>query len=167
MSTVKVTWHHGMTFTGTAPSGFSLPLGTNPDSGGDNDGFRPMELLAVGLAGCTAMDVISILEKKRETITAFDVQVYTTRANEHPHVFTSADIEYSVTGRTVNEKAVLRAIELSATRYCSAMGMFKQLMPITLKYQIFEESGAGNTVGNGGDNLVKSGEYHLPQIVAE
>jgi len=157
MSTVKATWHHGMTFTGTAPSGFTLPLGTSPGSGGDNDGFRPMELLAIGLAGCTAMDVISILEKKRQTITAFEVQVHTTRANEHPHVFTSANIDYSVTGRAVNETALVRAIELSATRYCSAMGMFKQLIPISLRYHIFEAT------ENGIGNLLKTGEYQLPQ----
>ena len=160
MSTVKATWHHGMTFTGTAPSGPTLPLGTSPDSGGDNDGFRPMELLAAGLAGCTAMDVISILEKKRQTITAFEVKVHTTRANEHPHVFTSADIDYSVTGRSVSETALARAIELSATRYCSAMSMFKQLMPISLRYHIFEDT------GNGKGNLLKTGEYQLPQLEA-
>ena len=76
-----------MTFTGTADSGFSVPLGGNPKFGGDNDGFRPMELIATGLAGCTAMDTISILQKKRQEVTDFEVNVHAERAKEHPSVF--------------------------------------------------------------------------------
>ncbi|MBL6965793.1 MAG: OsmC family protein, partial [Anaerolineales bacterium] len=73
----KVTWHGRMSFTGISDSGFEIPLGTDPGVGGDNDGFRPMELMAISLAGCTAMDVISILAKKRQEITAYDVRVST------------------------------------------------------------------------------------------
>jgi putative redox protein len=149
----KVTWQGKLTFTGTADSGFQLPLGTEPAVGGDDDGFRPMELLAVGLAGCTAMDVISILSKKRQDVTGFEVQVHAGRASEHPKVITDAVIEYYVTGRSLDEAALLRAIELSATRYCPAQAMFGQLMPIELKYHIFEEHGEGPR------ELVKSGTY--------
>ncbi len=131
----KVNWQGRMTFTGTADSGFQLPLGTDQAVGGNNDGFRPMELLAVGLAGCTAMDVISILSKKRQEVTDFEVQVHAERAEEHPKVITAAVIEYFVTGQGLDEAALLRAIELSATRYCPAQAMFGKLMPIELKYQ--------------------------------
>jgi putative redox protein len=72
----KVIWQQGLTFTGTADSGFSVPLGADPGVGGADDGFHPLELMAVSLAGCTAMDVISILKKKRQDVTAFEVSVH-------------------------------------------------------------------------------------------
>lgn len=149
----KVTWKGRMTFTGTSDSGFEVPLGTTPDVGGDNDGFRPMELMAISLAGCTAMDVISILNKKRQDVTAFEVRVHTERADQHPKVFTSADILYLVTGHNVDEAAVVRAIQLSAERYCPAQGMLAKVMPIRLFYEIYEASENGESV------LVTRGEY--------
>ena len=97
----KVTWHERMTFTGTADTGFEVPLGAHPNVGGDNDGFRPLELMAVSLAGCTAMDVISILKKKRQKLTAYEVMVHTQQADDYPKVFTNAMIEYHVTGTTL------------------------------------------------------------------
>jgi putative redox protein len=151
----KVTWQKRLTFTGSADTGFSVPLGADADVGGDNDGFRPMELIATGLAGCTAMDVISILQKKRQAVTAFEVQVHTSRAEQHPKVFTSAEIEYIVVGHDLDEAALLRAIELSATRYCPAQAMFEKVFPISLKYHLFEDE-------NGQRRLVKSGEYIPP-----
>jgi len=153
----KVVWNGKMSFKGSGGTGFTVPLGASPAVGGDNDGSRPMELLAVGLAGCTAMDVISILSKKRQDVTDFEVQVHADRAADHPKVFTSAVIEYFVTGRGVREAAVLRAIELSAVRYCPAQAMFGQIFPIELKYHIYEgESEVQRT-------LVTSGEYTLPE----
>ena len=149
----KVTWKGKMSFTASADSGFELPLGTDPAVGGDNDGFRPMEMFAIGLAGCTAMDVISILSKKRQDITGFEVDVQAELANEHPKVFTGAQVVYSVTGREVYEAAVVRAIELSATRYCPAQAMLTQVMPIELAYHIYEVEDAGER------RLVKSGVY--------
>lgn len=139
----KVDWKGRLTFTGTADSGFSVPLGAKAAVGGDDDGFRPMELIALGLAGCTAMDVMSILRKKRQDVTDFEVQVHVERAQEHPKVFTEAEIEYFITGHRVDETAVLRAIRLSANRYCPAQAMFNQVMTIELKYHIFNDEGAG------------------------
>ena len=139
----KVNWKGRLTFTGTADSGFSVPMGAKAAVGGDDDGFRPMELIALGLAGCTAMDVMSILRKKRQDVTDFEVQVHVERAQEHPKVFTEAEIEYFITGHGVDETAVLRAIGLSANRYCPAQAMFNQVMTIELKYHIFNDEGAG------------------------
>jgi putative redox protein len=99
----KVVWSDGLTFTGTADTGFAVPLGADPEVGGANDGFRPMELMALSLAGCTAMDVISILRKKRQEVTAFEVKVQARRAEEHPKVFTTAVIEYELTGLGIEE----------------------------------------------------------------
>jgi len=150
----KVTWQGRLTFQGSAETGFSVPLGAEAEVGGAEDGFRPMELIATGLAGCTAMDVISILQKKRQEVTAFEVQVHTQRAESHPKVFTEAEIEYHVSGRGVDEAAVARAIELSATRYCPAQAMLSQVFPIKLKYMIYEGGEEATPV------LVKSGEVH-------
>ena len=134
----KVDWKGKMSFTGSADSGFELPLGASPKVGGDDDGFRPMELMAISLAGCTAMDVISILMKKRQEISDFQVTVETERADQHPKVFTSAVIEYHVAGKDIAENAVSRAMELSADAYCPAQAMIGKLIPLTLKYYIYE-----------------------------
>jgi putative redox protein len=148
----NVKWHGRMTFTGSADTGFEVPLGAKPAVGGDNDGFRPLELMAVSLAGCTAMDVISILQKKRQDVTAFEVKVKAERAEEHPRVFTEAVIEYHVVGRDVDEKAVVRSIELSANRYCPAQGMLVKVFPMTLKYQVYQDKGEADPI------LIASGE---------
>lgn len=134
----KVTWQQGMSFQGSADTGFMVPLGASKDVGGQEDGFRPMELIATGLAGCTAMDVVSILRKKRQDVSAFEVVVHADRATEHPKVFTKAVIEYHVTGRAIDEAAVRRAIELSAERYCPAQAMLSGVFPIDLVYHIYE-----------------------------
>lgn len=149
----KVTWDHGMTFSGTADTGFSVPLGAAPAVGGENDGFRPMELMAVSLAGCTAMDVISIMHKKRQDVTGYEVKVNADQADNHPHVFTQAVITYEVTGHEIDEAAVVRAIQLSAERYCPAQGMLAQIMPMELRYEIYEDQ------GNGERTLVTKGSY--------
>lgn len=151
----KVFWKGRMSFNGEAESGFSVPLGADASVGGDNDGLRPMELFAIGLAGCTAMDVISILKKKRMDISEFEVTAQIERAAEHPKVFTKAVLEYMICGHGVEETAVVRAIELSATRYCPAQAMLNKVFPIALKYQIYEE------LLNGERNLVKSGDYKI------
>jgi putative redox protein len=135
----KVTWHKGLSFTGSAAgSGFILPLGADAAVGGANDGFRPLELLAVGLAGCTAMDVISILERKRQPVKAFEVRVHADQAEEHPRVFTNVLIEYVVTGAGVERDAVERAVSLSGTKYCPAQAMLRKAAPIESKITIVE-----------------------------
>lgn len=133
-----VDWKGRLTFTGTADSGFEVPLGSYPEVGGDDDGFRPMELIALGLAGCTAMDVISILTKKRQEVLDFQVKVEAKRADQHPKVFTEAVIEYHLAGKDISESAVTRAMELSAESYCPAHAMLGKVFPIALKYVIYE-----------------------------
>jgi putative redox protein len=138
-----VNWQQNMSFIGTADSGFPIKIDSSESVGGNNAGARPMELIALGLAGCTAMDVISILRKKRQQVTQFDVRVDAPRSKEHPKVFTSAVITYIVAGNNIDEESVLRAIELSATKYCPAQFMFVQVFPIDLQYEIYEDEGEG------------------------
>jgi len=149
----KVTWQQGLHFAGTATSGFEVPLGAEEQIGGANDGFRPLELMAVSLAGCTAMDVISILKKKQQVVTAFEVNVKADQAQEFPKVFTHTVITYHITGHNVDETALRRSIELSATKYCPAQAMLAKVVPMELCYQIYEGESAENR------SLVKTGTY--------
>jgi putative redox protein len=152
----KVTWQEGLTFTGAADSGFEVRLGADPEVGGADDGFRPLELMAVSLAGCTAMDVISILRKKQQQVSAFEVRVHADRAQEHPKVFTHLTIVYDVRGRGVDEASVRRAIELTAAKYCPAQAMLNKVVPTDLKYEIHEVEGEGEA------RLVVQDSFRLP-----
>ena len=105
------TWQSHLSFTGGADSGYELQMSSDVDLGGLG-GFRPLELVAIGLAGCTAMDVLSILKKKRQAITRFEVRIQADQAVEHPMVFTHAVIEYEVTGNAVDEAAATSACRL-------------------------------------------------------
>ena len=150
----EVQWKSRLSFTGTADSGFELPLGSYPEVGGDDDGFRPMELMALSLAGCTAMDVISIMSKKRQEVSEFRVKALTERANEHPKVFTKIVIEYHIAGKEISETALRRSIELSAESYCPAQAMLGKIIPLELKYYIYE----GNSIDV--TKLVTEGIYN-------
>jgi putative redox protein len=133
---VNITWKNRLTFTGNSEKGFSLPLDSEAAVGGDDNGFEPMELIAIGLAGCTAMDTISILQKKRQDVTAFEVKVHAQRATEFPKVFTHILLEYIVEGHHVDPAAVERSIELSMTKYCPAQAMLRKACNIDHKYTI-------------------------------
>lgn len=132
----KVTWKGGLSFDGSADAGFFVPLDGSLDVGGKGAGFLPMELMAIGLAGCTAMDVISILRKKQQDVTAFEVKTHAQRADSHPKVFTHILLEYIVTGRNIDPAAVERAIELSETKYCPSQAMLAKAVTIEHTYTI-------------------------------
>jgi putative redox protein len=134
----KVTWNSKMSFTGTGRFGINLPIDTSIEQGGNSAGFSPMELLLIGLAGCTAMDVISILEKKRQKVTRFEIKVSGQRASEHPKVFTDILLEYIFGGQSIDSAAVARAVELSETKYCSAAAMLSKAARIERKIVIDE-----------------------------
>lgn len=138
--TATVTWKGDMHFTATADTGFSLTLDASPSVGGQGMGFRPLELMLISLAGCTAMDVISILKKKRQDVTGFEVRVEGDQADDYPHVYTDIRVTYIVRGRNIEPTAVERSIELSETRYCPAHAMLRQAANITSIYKIIEEA---------------------------
>ncbi len=138
-----VNWKQGMTFVGSAGSGHSVQMDAGASVGGSNDGVRPMEMVALGLAGCAGMDVISILQKKRQQVTQFDVQISADRSVDHPKVFTRAVMTFVVIGKSIGEDAVLRSIELAATKYCPVHAMLEQAFPIDMHYEIYEDQGNG------------------------
>ncbi len=131
-------WQGGMKFIATADSNHDVILDSDPSVGGADLGSRPMELILEGLAGCTAMDVISIMRKKRQNVTGFEVTAHAERANQHPKVFTAIEINYIFRGKDIDPKAVERAIELSEQIYCPAQAMLAQVAPIKLSYEIIE-----------------------------
>jgi putative redox protein len=139
---VSINWQANMIFAGTSPSGFPVQMDSDSGFGGTNAGIRPMEMIAFGLAGCTAMDILSILQKKRQDVSQFEVRIDAPRSAEYPKVFTRAAITYAITGRNVDENAVLRSIELTATKYCPAQIMLEQAFPMDLHYEIYEDEGA-------------------------
>lgn len=134
----KVTWHEDLRFTGQSEGPVTLPLHGGELEPEDREGFAPLQLMLLGLASCTGMDVISILQKKRQQITDFEVRVEASRADTHPRVFTSLMVEYHVTGHEVDRTAVERSIELSEEKYCPSIAMLRQVAPLEHTYQIHE-----------------------------
>ena len=135
-----INWNGHLNFTASADSGYPVSLDGDQATNGEVRGASPMELLAMGLGGCTTMDV-----------THFEVKVDVERASEHPKVFTQAAVTYVIYGHDVDESAVLRAMELSATRYCPAQAMFEQVFPIDRRYEIYNDD------SNGGKYVVRQG----------
>ncbi len=125
----------GMAFAAHAPSGHELALDTADDPGRAG-GFRPLELLLVALAGCTGMDVITILRKKRQVVSDYRVRVAGVQAQDHPHVYTAIVVQHIVSGPALDPAAVARAIELSATKYCPVNAMLARACPVTHQYRI-------------------------------
>jgi len=130
-----VVWEgHGLAFQASGGSGYQIRF----DSPAGPNGGSPMELVALASAGCTASDVISILQKKQQKVSGFEVNVISLRAADHPKVFTEIDLEYVVTGQNIDPKAVERSIELSLTKYCSVNLMLEKAVKINHSYRIVE-----------------------------
>ncbi|MFI5272830.1 MAG: OsmC family protein [Ktedonobacterales bacterium] len=127
-----------MAFDVVSGSGHTLRLDVNAADGGEDSGPTPMELLLMALAGCTGMDVISILRKKRQDVRAYTVHVHGTRAEDHPRVYTEITVEHVLTGHNLSEAAVARALELSDTKYCGVELTLNKTAHVTTSYQIIE-----------------------------
>jgi putative redox protein len=128
-----------MQFEGQSGSNHKLLMDADDSSGGHNKGFRPMELLLVGFSGCTGMDVISILRKKRQNVTGLETNVRGEQADSHPHIYKNIHIEYVVRGKGIQKEAVERAIALSLDKYCSVGATLAKTSTITHSYRIEEE----------------------------
>jgi putative redox protein len=135
----KAVWNGDMGFTGSNDEGYLLPMDAKKAVGGHDMGFLPLQLMAIGLAGCTGMDVISILKKKRQEVTQFEVNADVERSKEHPKVFTKIVLEYKVSGKNIDPGAVERAVDLSETKYCGAQAMLRETAEITHKITITQE----------------------------
>ncbi len=132
---VRMKWREKMTFDASTTTGHHLTVDSSLAHGGDERGARPIELLLAGLAGCSAMDVISVLQKKREPVLGLEVDVEGTRAADHPMIYTDISMVYRVKGK-VNPAAVARAVELSTTKYCGAYAMLSKSAHISTRFEI-------------------------------
>ncbi len=135
----NIAWQEGVSFLGQVGSGHSVLMDGAPEAGGKNLGPRPMEMILLGLGGCTAFDVVHILRKGRQAITGCQVEMDAQRATEDPKVFTRIHLHFIITGKDLDPRQVERAINLSAEKYCSASIMLKATVDITHDYEIIAE----------------------------
>ncbi len=147
-----ITWDRDLRFLGVADSGYVVPMDSQS---GPDSGVGPVEMTAIALGGCTAMDVVSILKKKQKQVSAFEVRVHADRSNGYPKVISKATLEYVVFGHDVDEASVRRAIELSVKQYCPVHAMLSKAFPIQLNYSIYEGESKESS------RLVKQGTYVL------
>ena len=128
--TTHARWVEGLKFAGAGWSGHEIMMDANVESGGEDSGARPMELLLVGLTGCTGMDVVSLLRKMRVPFTGLELNVSADKSEEHPSVFTAIRLEYVVRGQDIDPEKVNKAVALSMERYCSVSAMLRKACPI-------------------------------------
>lgn len=134
----RARWIEGRAFLGESGSGHGIVMDGAPEAGGRNLGIRPMEMLLIGMAGCTAFDVVHILEKGRETVTGCEVEAEAERASTEPKVFTAIRVKYRVTGKGLTREKVERAVALSAEKYCSASVMLGKSATISHEIEVVE-----------------------------
>jgi putative redox protein len=137
---VTATWVAPMQFTGTAGHGATVVIDASPDNGGVGAGPTPMENLLLSLAGCTGMDVVSILRKKRVHLEDLRIDVSGERAAEHPRVYTSIHLTYTVRGEGLSTETARKAVELSLDKYCSVAGVLKKTAKITYDIEVLAET---------------------------
>ncbi len=138
---IKVSWAGEAAFIGESGSGHKVVMDGPPEGGGRDLGPRPMEMLLLGTGACSSYDVISILKKSRQNVTACSVDVSADRAENEPKVFTKIHIHFKVSGVDLKEKQVERAVSLSAEKYCSASIMLGASAEVTHDYEILEAEG--------------------------
>ena len=136
----RIKWAGEAMMIAESGSGHATIMDGSPDHGGRNMGPRPMEMLLLGMGGCTEFDVLHILKKGRHPVTGCIVELEAERSEDEPKVFTRIHAHFIVTGRGLNEKHVARAISLSAEKYCSASIMLGKTAEITHDYEIIDES---------------------------
>ena len=136
----RIKWLDHMSFVGEAPSGHSVVMDGSPEHGGRNLGPRPMEMILLGLGGCTSFDIVSILQKSRVDVEDCIVEVEAQRADEIPAVFTKIHVHYIVKGTGLQDKHVKRAVELTSEKYCSVSMMLKNAVELSYDYEIVESA---------------------------
>jgi putative redox protein len=134
----SIRWSGGVSFIGRADSGHEILMDGAPETGGENQGSRPMEVVLIGMGGCTAFDVVHILRKQRQNVGSCLAEVEAERAAVDPKVFTRIHVHFKISGRALDEKKVAHAIELSATKYCSASIMLGKTAKITHDFELIE-----------------------------
>jgi putative redox protein len=134
----RITWIQDVMFVAESGSGHTVVMDGAPEAGGRNMGFRPMEMVLMGLGGCSAFDIVMILKRSRENVTDCVVELEAQRAETDPKVFTKIELRYIVTGRSLDRKKVERAVNLAAEKYCSASAMMAKTAQLSHVIEIIE-----------------------------
>ena len=135
---ISVNWVDGLLMVGKSDSGHTITMDGPPESGGENLGVRPMEMLLLGVAGCTMIDVVTTLKKMRQDLSHLETKINAERATDHPKVFTDIHIQFILKGQNLDEKKVDKAITLSAEKYCSASIKLGETATITHDFEVVE-----------------------------
>ena len=132
----RVKWLDNMSFVGESASGHSVVMDGPPEAGGRNLGVRPMEMLLLGLGGCSSFDIVSMLKKGKQDLVDCEVEISAERADTEPKVFTKIHLHFIISGNDLSDKRVARAVELSAEKYCSASIMLGKTAELTHDYEL-------------------------------
>ena len=132
----RIKWIEGVSFAGQSESGHTVVMDGPPDAGGKNLGVRPMEMLLLGMGGCTAFDVVHILRKSRQPVTDCVAEIDAERADTDPKVFTKIHVHFIISGKELDPKRVEQAVKLSAEKYCSASIMLGKVAEVTHDFEI-------------------------------
>ena len=135
---ISVNWVDGLLMVGKSDSGHTITMDGPPESGRENLGVRPMEMLLLGVAGCTMIDVVTTLKKMRQDLSHLETKINAERATDHPKVFTDIHVQFVVKGKDLDPKKVDKAITLSAEKYCSASIMLGETATITHDFEVVE-----------------------------
>ena len=135
---ISVNWVEGLLMVGKSDSGHTITMDGPPEAGGENLGVRPMEMLLLGVAGCTMIDVITTLKKMRQDLSHCETKINADREIDHPKVFTDIHIQFIVKGKDLDAKKVDKAITLSAEKYCSASIMLGETATITHDFEVID-----------------------------
>jgi putative redox protein len=135
----RIVWVDGAQFSAESGSGHIVAMDGAPESGGRNLATRPMEMMLIGMGGCTAIDVIDMLRKQRQDVTDFRIELSAERATDHPKVFTEVKVTYRVRGRRLNRSLIERAVSLSESKYCSATAMIAKSARISSEVMLEDE----------------------------
>lgn len=139
MIEAKLKWTDGIRFEGTSAFGHKIATDGAKEAGGTENGHKPTELVLFGLAGCTGVDVVKILEKMRQEVTGIEIEVKAFQPDQYPKPFNRIEIHYIFTGKNLDEKKVEKAINLSEERYCVVSQSLKGMANITTTFKIIEE----------------------------
>jgi putative redox protein len=135
---IKINWKGKKCFEATTDTGHKIIMDASKEVGGEDNGARPMELLLMGLGGCTGIDVVMMLEKGKQNIKDCQIKITSERADGVPAVYTKINVDYKIIGTDLNEKKVARAVNLSAEKYCSVSRILEKTAQITHQYEIVE-----------------------------
>jgi putative redox protein len=147
MAEVKVVHIKNMQFRGESPSGVTTAMDASPEFGGEGAGVRPMEMLLMSLGGCSGMDVVEVLRKKKQEVTGYEINISGERKDDYPRIFTEFKVEHVVRGRNLDPKAVERAVEISTDKYCSVLAMLKESAKVDVSFRVENEQVLAETVG--------------------